>query len=347
MSIFFVPPRHVIEEAAYFLWEKRGQVDGYDHADWIMAERAAVFQSNYEQVDWFEFVTPKRRYLGPNENRICRFCGSTDPNKFKNDSHAIPQLLGNKSVIARYECDDCNGYFSREIEDDLGKCLQGGRTVLGIRGSSGIPSYKTTSKQSRMDRKADRLDVKETVGDRFTQINPDKNQVIYTLKTQAFIPLAVYKSFAKIALSLMPDDELQYFKHAIDFVMSPDHKADAADSKSANCYRFFVPGPFPNPYGWAALFKRRDDRGALPYMALVVATANLVFQTFVPLCLRDVHLQGKTFRFPSFPAGYGRGYDYGETQFVGMKLSSPDRQTVGVKIDTRAETMTRTGADIR
>ena len=44
---------------------------------------------------------------------------------FRNESHAVPRLLGNKSIIAYDECDAYNKYFSEDLADHLGKMLSG------------------------------------------------------------------------------------------------------------------------------------------------------------------------------------------------------------------------------
>ena len=253
----------------------------------------------------------------------------------------MPQLLGNRSVIAYYECDACNTYFSEDLEDHLGKMLGGVRTLLRIRGSNGIPAYKTRAKKSRMDVKDDVLQVSDIVGDRFTQINPEQRQAVFTTETQKFIPLAVHKCFTKIALSLMPEAELAHYGETMMWVMNPDHKHDAGVFKHLSCYRQMTPGPFPDAYGFIELLRRRHPALDLPYMVLVVATQNLTFQIYPPLCDLDAHLSVKQIRIPRFPAGIGLGYKYGETTFTQMKLSSPDEITVGVTTDMRAESMTK------
>jgi hypothetical protein len=43
--------------------------------------------------------------LGDKKKRVCRFCGKSPPDvTFKKVAHAIPELLGNKSIESAYEC---------------------------------------------------------------------------------------------------------------------------------------------------------------------------------------------------------------------------------------------------
>lgn len=57
-------------------------------------------------------------------------------------AHAIPEMLGNKSIISFYECDTCNGFFGSGIETDLGNWSKPSRTFSFIRGKNNIPSIK-------------------------------------------------------------------------------------------------------------------------------------------------------------------------------------------------------------
>jgi hypothetical protein len=315
---------------------------GFDVQNWVMAERAAMFHKNFVRVTIHPFVTKEKQYLGVKNPRVCRFCRrDASATTFKKVAHAVPQLLGNRSVIAYHECDACNRYFSEVLEDDLGKMLGVNRTLLRIRGTRGIPAYKTRAKTSRMEVKDDVLQVSETAGDRFTRINPEQKQAIFTTETQKFVPLAVYKCFTKIALSLMPEAELAHYGETMKWVMNPDHKHDAWLFKDLSCYRQMTPGPFPDAFGFVELLKRRSVQLDLPYMVLVVGTQNLNFQIYPPLCDLDVHLNGKEIRIPRFPAGFGAGYRYGETAITQMNLSSPNEITVGVTTDMRAESMTK------
>ncbi|OLY93656.1 HNH endonuclease [Cnuella takakiae] len=55
-----------------------------------------------------------KNYLSDTVRKKCRFCKSKFPDvKFKSVAHAIPEYTGNKSLIATFECDNCNQYFSK------------------------------------------------------------------------------------------------------------------------------------------------------------------------------------------------------------------------------------------
>lgn len=83
----------------------------------------------------------RRQYIGETDksNRKCRFCGQQVPIvSFNNTAHAISESLGNKSIICREECDNCNERFSRTIEPDIANMLSSLLTIYSIHGKNGI-----------------------------------------------------------------------------------------------------------------------------------------------------------------------------------------------------------------
>ncbi|MGU5717188.1 HNH endonuclease [Aeromonas taiwanensis] len=61
---------------------------------------------------------PDRQFISDGTSRLCRFC-EKDENKttFSNESHAIPECLGNHQLILLDECDVCNKFFSEKLNN--------------------------------------------------------------------------------------------------------------------------------------------------------------------------------------------------------------------------------------
>ena len=96
-----------------------------------------------------------KAYLGDRQKRRCRFCGRVrgpqeKKNPFKNEAHAIPEFMGNESLITYEECSACNTFFSGCLESNLSEFINPVRTVLGMAGKTGVPKYKSDS--SRVER---------------------------------------------------------------------------------------------------------------------------------------------------------------------------------------------------
>jgi hypothetical protein len=333
-----LPHKDEIRRLAFELFEARGGQHGWDVADWVMAERIARFHKNYERVSVNLLSEDSPKYVGSKNPRVCRYCGGSPPEvAFSKDAHAIPAFLGNRSVYSLHECNDCNNAFSEYLEDHMAKMLHGVRTALRIKGRTAVPNYRTRRKLSRIEVTGDRIDIKQNVGDPVVAFDQENQTASFGLETQPFVPLAVYKCMAKIALSIMPKSELQHFSNTLAWIRDRDHGRGAANFAHACAFRAMTPGPLPERYGWVELFRRRHDAIRIPYMVVVVVSMNLMFQTYIPLCDKDQTLLGQQVTIPRFPAGFNCGYEYGETEFTNMNLSSPDPITVPVEVVMRSD----------
>ncbi len=336
------PTEDEVRRLAYQLYEYRGKADGWDVADWVMAERAARFHKNYERVILLHFAAKDKVYLGTKDPRVCRYCGRSRPEvSFAKDAHATPAFLGNNSAFTHYECDSCNEAFGEYLEDHFAKALNGVRTALRIKARGAVPSYKTTRKLSRIDVVGDDFKITQYAGDPMAAVDELSPGLDLDFETQPFIPLALYKCLSKIGIALMPSAELPHFARTLDWIRNRDHSADADSFRQAFAHRTMCPGPLPSRYGWAELFRRRHDSIRIPYMALVLTSMNLTFQIYLPLSSKDAYLPGRPFMFPIYPAGINLGFEYGEPQTVSMKLSSPERIKVAVDVRMQSDTANR------
>lgn len=109
-----------------------------------IAEAADFYDQHYAVITEPLFLRPgERMILGDKENKVCRFCGGSEPTvSFRLEAHAIPEALGNKSLFTNYECDGCNKFFGGDIENDLGKWSKPHRTFACICGKKGVPTLK-------------------------------------------------------------------------------------------------------------------------------------------------------------------------------------------------------------
>jgi hypothetical protein len=322
------PRESEIRKLAFELFELRGRKHGWDLADWICARRAARFYKNYERVFFNLLFAPKRTNVAVSVPQTCRFCKRTRPEvTFSSEAHAVPMFLGNRAIFSKSECDHCNNDFSKYLEDHFARFLHGTRTSGKMRGRKRIPTYTTNRNLSRFFVNGDRIEIHQYPYDSIAMLDPETNTARIELQSQPYTPLAVYKCLTKIALSIMPDDELPHFLDSISWVVAQDHNVRAHDFRNALGYLAFTPGPLPEHYGWVELFRRRQSSLRVPYMVLALVSMNLTFQIYVPLCSQDLHQAGQQMTMPAFPAGINCGYEFGETEFVNMPISSPDPAT--------------------
>ena len=288
---------------------------------------------NYEVISFHRLHGEKKEKLWLKEPRQCRYCGTTKPpNKGWKEAHALPEFIGNKTIIAMDECTDCNSIFST-TEDHFGKLLQLTRTSMQLRGKKGVPSYKTRRGESRIDVRDGKVHITQIVGDPLAVHDPVTNTIDITSSSQPLVPIAVYKSLVKMAIAIMPPGELPNFKHTIEWVQKTDHKEWAADvAASAICVAQFLPGPQPTDFGWGILFRRRHPSAKLPYMIFVVRFGNQSFQIMIPCSPRDNHWVGERVEMPLYPAFYGLGHEYGELMRSRLPLSSAEPTSVDISL---------------
>lgn len=160
-----LPSQDQIRMEAYYRWERRGKDDGFDRADWFAAEDDLMLLLNYDCYRSYYLNAPARTYFGNKAFRKCRYCERTPRVvSFRNEAHAIPHLTGNTSLFSYDECDDCNKFFSETIEDSFGKLILPLRTIHGISGKTGVPSFRTKDKYARID--VDKNDAHLAIWDR-------------------------------------------------------------------------------------------------------------------------------------------------------------------------------------
>lgn len=270
------------------------------------------YMSNYELIVHHRLKVGNKVPLGDRKNRVCRFCGKTTPEvTFKKVAHAIPEGLGNKSLVSFYECDPCNEAFGNGIENDLGNWSKPMRTLARISGKNGVPTLKRGGDQSwriEYDR-ADGFKIASYEHDPIFELDEVNNMLTLKLRRESHIPLNVVKAFWKIAYTLLPDDELPNFAHVLNWITTP-FMGFATGKMEVSCV--FQPGPMPPDLLEVALMRRVDGETGLPYMLLALRYGNETFTVIVPSELKDPGSHWGAFpayRFNDLvdPAIYGEG----------------------------------------
>jgi HNH endonuclease len=262
------------------------------------------YERNYTSVgQWI--LDPKekvvlRSILHPG---ICRFCGQGEPQvTFRDVAHALPESSGNKSLSTDYECDTCNHIFGDGIENDFGNWSKAQRALSGVRGKNGIPAMK--GKEWHFEHNATTGITVTQSGDGQIAV-PNESGTHITLKVprDPFTPVAVLKTFAKMALSLLPEEELPRFQRAMMWIRNPDHQAGLVKVSGFPVLYTFVPGS--NPLTNSALLLRRNDPNLqFPYMFLVITYGNEIFQVAIPSPEMDRSLSLSRDKLLYFPNPY-------------------------------------------
>jgi hypothetical protein len=298
--------------------------DIYKHLGENMAATLRWYESNYDTCfSYWDKKDGRKEYIESQNEKVCRFCGMSPPDvSFKKNAHAISNFLGNNTLFSHEECDVCNEIFSK-IEDSFSKYIGLGRTLSGIRGKNKIPSYKSFSKLSRIDRNHKGFKIFDNVTDSITAVDTETQTLSIKEDVQPYVPIYIYKTLVKIALSVMDKESLSRCKDAVEWVKNlTDNRFLGLGHLKA--IQAFCPGD--NPFKTVAIFllKRRENPGEpVPAFMLVLVTANYFFQIVIPGCLDDHILDKLTITFSPFPLPWAKEVT-DKVKYYIVDFSSPE-----------------------
>ncbi len=237
----------------------------------------------------FNGSAKRRQYIGETEksNRICRFCGQQVPIvSFKNTAHAISESLGNKSIICREECDNCNEQFSRTIEPDIANMLSSLLTIYSIHEKNGIRT--TTGKNFKLS--LDESTKSDTnIGTITIQLHQEfpeniedffREQLSLDASSLKYIPQNVYKCLCKYVVSVVNKRYLPYFRKTIDWINS-----------TTRCCKLPIVAigdaqiKMEAPYLIVSI--RKTNNYNYPYCFALFAVANTAFAFIIPFTSKD------------------------------------------------------------
>lgn len=243
-----------------------------------------LFDENYQTLFSNIDDLDKKYFIGKDKNKVCRFCKKDETKTtFKNVSHAIPEALGNKTIICLDECDECNKRFSETIEDDLDKVTLPFRTINFIKGKKKIPTYRSLDKKTRLEamngeKKELKLEYKKDASS--FEFNEKNKTAKFIYKQQAHIPANAYKALVKMALSVMPEEKLKLFDIAIQWVYEKD--SSKVLMKPLNVYMTFVPGINVYEKTTTFLFYKYSKNTKYLDCLFILCFGNIMYQIAIP-----------------------------------------------------------------
>lgn len=250
----------------------------------------------------------------------CRFCNKTKPTaKFKKKAHAFPELIGNKRFYTLYECDRCNQSFGDGIETQLGNWSHVYRTLTQIPSKDGIPKLDPKGKDWKILVDDEGLKVHTTQENPVFEFDKEKNKLKFEIEIPTYTPLAVLKTFYKMALCVMPEDEIHDFQEIISWVKDASHDYFAAGI-STSVFLTSLPGPRPFPRIFCVLAKRLENDSSLPHMTFVIGFGNFIYQIF----LAGKSNLNSNFTMPYFPPPCGSFTEFGPVQRQVLDLSGTE-----------------------
>ncbi|MFT8815559.1 hypothetical protein [Acetobacter fabarum] len=228
--------------------------------------------------------TDQRTQIGNSqiERRTCRFCrrSKADGAKFVKQAHAISRALGNIHLTLADECDDCNEFFGNELEPHLLEFLKIQRVFLGITSRAGNPRIVSHGGVILNDGE------KMVVAVPTEKLRNEDGVITIDLEGDLpIIPERCYRTLAKFALSIIPEDNLAHLARTIDWVRngvvpSPVHALPPVQTA-------IVPLP-PNSSAQLSAYIRRDEKSSLPHIVGEFRLGCFLFVFCLPFSDRDV-----------------------------------------------------------
>ncbi|MEA9988283.1 HNH endonuclease [Pseudomonas sp. RTS1] len=261
----------------------------------------------------------KRIMLG--QRGECRYCRKkVGEVSFRKIAHSLPELIGNKFLFSNDECDECNSYFDKTLENNLANFLGIARTTTKVQGKKGVPKVKTASNE-RVEMYGNDMMIIEAHDSDMVRLSKDKTDLLITTTTNSYIPLQVYKCFIKMALAILPASEIKSYKQCFEWVRH-NKRPTKFNVDLFKVVRTFIPGPMPYTNAWISLFKRKGSSKKDPHLSCAVGFNNFVFYFSVPFCSKDKFLDYKKMNQLSIPHAFGLARQRGRSVAEEVNLSS-------------------------
>jgi hypothetical protein len=265
----------------------------------VFINRELLLPEHQEQMKSIDFIYEIKYFIGmhnnkksliPKNKRICRFCGKSYPEvSFKKIAHIIPEFLGNRNLVSDYECDSCNWKFG-QLENDLANYLGPFRTFALIEGKRGVPKYKSADNALKIElAKDDIVDVRYQDLQKNLNFIVEDNTLRIQCKSNPYVPINVFRSLLKSALSFIDKHDLKYLTKTFKFLNDDAFEINENESFLLTFHQYFIPGSI-NTSPFIIYFKKRETLKDLeaPSMAFVFYIKNIVIQLFIPFHSDDL-----------------------------------------------------------
>jgi hypothetical protein len=243
----------------------------------------------------YEICSSSIDYKTPDdEYRKCRYCNTVDSKKFKSKAHLIPEFTGNKEVFCYNECDDCNNKFGL-YETHLSAFSGIKNSFLPIKGKKQYPKFKDTKNGFTNQFLGDnQVSLKVEGSSEF--IKHENGFINIESVTQSFIPLYVFKSLVKFAISIVKKEDLSKLTKTIEWINNPK-------SQSENFITLLLihnesRPPLIKPL--AILMKRKDEylNNDVPEFSFIFSFGFHRLQIFLPYNVSDEELNKENIILP-------------------------------------------------
>lgn len=207
-----------------------------EYIEVLDCEISFMEQLSYNLQSYRQVSSKKFKGEADKNKRICIYCGRDMKHgaTFHDEAHAIPEALGNKTYIQNEECDECNGFFAKYVEEDLCNWLSVTRWLFGIKGKNGYPTFQYGENYARYFDKdeidankkwghfgdlKDIISAKNYHGPILTGSGSVDIDNINTLHySKKYKPCNIYKALVKCIIGLIDKSQLPFFRETIQWL---------------------------------------------------------------------------------------------------------------------------------
>jgi len=255
-------------------------------------------------LDKYEITvySPRKKHTYGNigkKNRVCKYCGKSMSNgaTFHNEAHAIPESLGNKTIISADECDACNDYFSKTIDADIFEYLKLFRVLYGKKGKMGTPKLKFKN-GTVITHDGEKAIILQHIHENEGTIDFSKDSFKIPLEFINKINfMNIYRSLVKYVLAVIPNDEINNFPETIKWIMNIKNNGDLLDLPYV---AMKIDERNYNEQPILMIYKRKIDDVSIPYMYAELRITNLIFVYIIPFSNKDSINFGEDKKFDIF-----------------------------------------------
>lgn len=242
-----------------------------------MEQKFHASENANEQVIWGKVEKAKR---------VCRFCKKNAiATTFNKRAHAIPALIGNKTLFTDYECDRCNEIFGRH-ENELGNFAGIWHTLSLVSGRRGVPKFKHDTNEFFVTGEEGKINLyidKSQKGKKGQAHVKNGKLSIDTFKLP-FVPMDVLKSFIKIALTFMNEETVAHYDKTRRWLVGE------IDNKEVEMHPYFLVPRARNTIMFKSplvmLMGKRQGLKEIPFAipehSLLVFYGIFIYQVYIP-----------------------------------------------------------------
>ena len=247
-------------------------------------------ERNYTCLAEYRLDNKKDVYLGNKDRpRKCRFCGKMEPDvKFEKVAHTIPHFIGNRTLKSLYECDNCNEKVFSPMESHFSRFMGLYHVLSHVSKGGKVPTYKTNSNGKSQIIVGDEWTDIYCLEDEAISYKHDIEKKSITISSKrSYIPIAVYKLFVKMALSIMPEEEMNYCQMTLAWLMNGNISLPHS-YMIVRVYESLLPCN-----GKCMIYKRKTKCiDNVPGYLFGLSYNNIFIQNYIPLCDDDKTLHG-------------------------------------------------------